>query len=368
MFESGGLEPDDRRSSWKQRWIDRAFLFSAALVAAFVFSLWLFRDQGFNDFGPANVEKMVYGGAQRPYSSRIFVPGVVHLALLPVPADLERRLDEVLARHPAVDGLSFVFDVSADFSTELLIVLFVEYVAILGFLIVLRRMTGVFLGYGPALQVIASLMCGLLLPLFFKHGAHLVYDLPALLFFAAGLLLLAERRWLPFYTVFVLGLLNKETMALMAVVFAATAWGDLTREKFLRHLSAQLSLTVLTRALAVWASEPAGPLRATSYLRDYLLDNLGRIWSSPVWYDYQSVAAIVFFGLLVIWDWPSKPRFLRRSMIVAIPLSIGYLRGGAWGEIRVFYEVFPIVFLLGFHSLSRAAGARGVTGAAEDAD
>ncbi len=47
---------------------------------------------------------------------------------------------------------------------------------------------------------------------------------------------------------------------------------------------------------------------------------------------------------------------LRSAALVALPLGVGFLMGGMWSEIRVFYEVFPVFFLLAYVNLLDGLG------------
>ena len=41
---------------------------------------------------------------------------------------------------------------------------------------------------------------------------------------------------------------------------------------------------------------------------------------------------------------------------MSLPLLAGYLKSGVWGEVRVFFEVYPFLFLMAYKNLCEILG------------
>ena len=68
----------------------------------------------------------------------------------------------------------------------------------------------------------------------------------------------------------------------------------------------------------------------------------------------SSLVMLASVGLLVFASLQDKPVFLRRALVVLPPLVLSYLCLGIYGEVRIFYEAYPILFLLAFHNVCAA--------------
>ena len=211
--------------------------------------------------------------------------------------------------------------------------------------------------WGGAVELLpgAALVC---LPVFYRYISY-DYDLPQLLLFSLGLLLLAKRRWGWFYAVLVLGALNKETTILLVMIHLLGHWKRMGRGALLGHAAAQLLIVAGVRGLlqfVLFADNPGAPAERW----------LGRNWemvSDPgswgflffhfAWVGRTSLIVptnfnVVFLLLvpLVCWRWSDKPVLLRRGLwigpvLVGLTFFLGFI-----DEMRDYYEVYPIVFLL----------------------
>jgi hypothetical protein len=312
---------------------------------------------GLNLFERARFLDLIYGRAHRPFVYRALVPWLVRGILAIIPRSLTYGLSELF-----VDALPIVGR-AADFLSwerqhlpEYAVTLGLIYLSIVGYLLALRWLVRQCYDMStpghPWLTDALPLLSLTVLPVFFKRGTHFLYDLPALFLFTLALACLRAHRLGAYYAVYVIGLLNKETMLLAGVammLWFAAQKGPRWRGRVMRHAMAHAALFAVVRLvlMIVYRDNPGEPAE----LR--LLDNL-IFYSYPYWFTaITSVGAVV---LLIGHDWQKKPLFLRLALWLTVPFFGLYLLAGSWGEIRVFYELFPIGYLLGVQTVAKVMG------------
>jgi hypothetical protein len=186
---------------------------------------------------------------------------------------------------------------------------------------------------------------------FFTHGY--VYDLTVLFLFTLELALLAHFRWWLFLLIFPLVCLNKETAFLLTLVFAVYFWRDgrLSRGRYLEALVFQGVVFVTIKLGLTWIfrNNPGAAMafHLSRHLRVYRQNPILTL-------AYGSFLALLTF--LTFYRWSEKPKLLLSGTLMSIPLSFLYLLGGWPFELRVFYEVYPVVFLLCAHSVALGLG------------
>jgi hypothetical protein len=62
--------------------------------------------------------------------------------------------------------------------------------------------------------------------------------------------------------------------------------------------------------------------------------------------------------LLMFYDFPNKPETLRRASIIIAPWFVLYMIGGVPRELRVMFEIMPLVAMLMYDSCVRMVLAR----------
>jgi hypothetical protein len=202
----------------------------------------------------------------------------------------------------------------------------------------------------PGAAVVAPLVATALLPyFFFDRGTHYLYDFSTLLVTTLALAFLAEGRLAAYYVVFALGTLNKETVLLMTLVFALVASERLPRRLLFQHAVAQLAFlaSVQWGLGRVFSGNPGGPIEW------HLLKNLRFMKAMP---GPSSLLMLASAPILIFVRLHDKPVLLRRALVILPPLVVSYLCLGIYGEIRIFYEAYPALFLLAFHNACAALG------------
>jgi hypothetical protein len=199
------------------------------------------------------------------------------------------------------------------------------------------------------------------LPVFLYHPTYVAlfypYDTPSMMFFTLGLILLYKRRWAPYYLLFAVATLNRETTCFLTFVYVFTAWGRDGKRALALHTAAQFAIWVgikyaLFRLYADNPSQPIatdGPFVNIAHLKDpsnylYILSNMGFLW----------VPVLLFWRKI-------QDDFLRRSLLVLVPYLAVQFLVGQYTELRGFGDVTPVVaaaFVVILKALFEDAGGR----------
>lgn len=318
-----------------------AYAFGALVVlAAFL------HQPGIEHYGPSELGRMVDGTASKPFVYRVLVPWTIRGAIELIPADIQHWLVDAGGRGRLAAALAFCDHVPARQCTAFLVATVIMYGALLGFCFALRQLLStVFVA--PRTFVSAVPLFGLaLLPPFFCYTSF-VYDFPALLLFTLGLSLMVRERWSAYLLVFVSACFNKETTVLLLVVFAVHFRERLARRSLLGVLAAQAVAFAVIKAGLAWTFHGNADVAV-----DHLGHNLNLLRACPP----STAVSWLTLVLLVVARWPDKPRFLKDSLWILVPLLGLTLFLGFLDELRDFYEAFPPVILLIAHSVAGLAG------------
>ncbi len=253
----------------------------------------------------------------------------------------DQRLAGIFARNP----------IDADYFSEYIIAAALLFTCLVGFAYAIRLLF-LRLYSGSALAAdLVPVFALLWLPVTFRE-ANLAYlhDFPTLLLFTLSLYLLVAQRWSAFYIVIALGCLNKETFILLTPIFAWYYLRRMPRTRLLQHSAAQLAIFAVIQAPLYWSFQH----NAGGQLEVHLLGhNLYVFRHLP----YDIISVLVLFVLLggLFHDWQHKPRLLKcglGALAIVLPLAMVF----AWiDELRAYYEFFPVVMLLLFHTFSKYA-------------
>jgi len=171
-----------------------------------------------------------------------------------------------------------------------------------------------------------------------------VYDLSTAMIFAFLFGFLARGKLKEYYLLFPLACLNRETTFLMVIFFAVYFVKRLGIRDWAGGVAYQGSVFTGIRSMIVKIFEE-NPGQ-TFYFQPWQV--LTKYWSHPI-------SSLVLFVLVAVtWyfvarRWKEKPVFLRSALAVMFPLQVVlHLALGAPYEIRVFAEVYPVVWLMMF--------------------
>lgn len=330
------------------RWMYRtAYLILLVGMSGLITGMFL-RSPGIIGDGRADFYHQIDGAASRPFVYRTLIPTTIRTLTAPINDETRQSLAEWGLNNSLVHE---VFSTSAwriDWLPEFAMASALMFLFLLAWLWSLNYLTtGIYSGnrYG----IDALIFLGLLgLPPFFT-ATNYIYDLPALFFFTLGLALMIRRQWIAYLIVFFLASLNKETTILLTMIFVLYFFNQerMNRREYIQWLVAQLLIFAVIRIILMvtFADNPGGALR-------FQADFNFRLFTMQT-YTLPEYFTWIGLGLLVFYKWREKPLFLRYGSTIIVPLLGLMLLFGIITETRVFYEIYPIVLLLIFHSISR---------------
>jgi hypothetical protein len=164
-------------------------------------------------------------------------------------------------------------------------------------------------------------------------------------FFATGWYLLLKRRWVLFYPLFAIAVLNRETCLTLTGLYAFTAYRRVPMRTLLAHVVAQCAVWGAIKTGLWFAMAPHGhqlysdSLEKNRYTLTQLLGMRGDslkvvakflLWCGGLW------AALPFVT-------KDQPEPVRRSLWVIGPFFLGMVFVGTLREMRIYGELIPIV-------------------------
>lgn len=266
------------------------------------------------DLGPRNgLAALVAGTAERPFVYRVLAPWLVR-SLIAIPGVGIPQAAELLI------GLSFI-----------------------GWLWALRWLAQL---VTPDSAMVATVAAVGPVGLLFVSGGY-VYDPLTLALFTLALAMLARKHWVAYCLFFPLLVLCRETAILLTAVYGVWAWPRVSRRDFAADLGFQLVMFVFVKlllAIAFVGNRGAAlefnlPAHV-AFLQDYPLPN--------------ALALSVYGACLAaaLWRWRAQPPFLRAAAVVLPLMFIAYWSAGYPGEIRVFLEAYPVLYLLTWSAIA----------------
>lgn len=292
-----------------------------------------------------NLFDFLTGTAHRPFAYRVlpallvrFAADGLHLpALIAFAPELLRQKLAGLCLHAATRPLSGCQDVAAYFA--------VAWAAFTGFLL-LTYASAQALFRTPVASLLAVLLAFFVVDAVLLQRLSHLYDF-FVLFDVAFLIYCLQRRWMLVYMLALpFAYLTKETLGLWAGVFFVVQLGHLPIRRNLLLLGMQVVVYVLLHAAVAWAF--AGNAGAG---HEYYLPEQIDFFTGSV--TFAILMPLLLAVLLTFHAFPLKHEVLRRTSVVLLPWFVLFMIGGLEREVRVMFEVLPVVILLAFDSLVR---------------
>jgi hypothetical protein len=322
--------------------------FAYAAAAFFVFAIWVWgadtEMQAVNGDRRSTLDGLIYGTAHNPFVQRVLVPFLTRTVNGAIPSGMREEIRAGLAANPKFQREAARLGWDLNFLPEYLIAFFFSFLALLLFPFILRALFGSLYDTDERLISIVPLASLFALPPFFFVGTHYIYDFPALLFFTLGLLLMVKRKWLPYYALFVVGCLNKETMILLLLPLALIYRNVLSRRQLGAHAAVHLLLFGLIKAslMLLYANNPGGAVEF------HLFGNISKLLMP---YSLGTLLMGTVVGVLIWFDFRAKHPVLRQAAWLLVPFLL-LMFCFAWiNEARDLYELFPIYVLLMAHTV-----------------
>lgn len=330
-----------------------AHLFVAVLIAAFVYLIFIILS-GVNTGSRTQTVDMVYGDAHKPYVYRALLPMTARVISELTPDQIRDDFNHHFAQTDFVNNIPRdIYAIDDNHLYEIFLVMLLMYLCLVGFIYSIRYMTAGVFEISKARNNIASLVAVLLLIQGLFYGY--IYDLSALFLTTLALGFLARGKLRYYIILFPFVTLNKETSILLTFVYWLHFRDMLDKRTFNTYLGLQIAIFLGIKGGLYWI------------FRDNLGDSL-EFHLPEHFIEYHRIFVkfphlMIYYLLLLIgtpaimaYRWEEKPIFLRRAILMFMPLFFLYLLFGYPFELRVFYEVYPVIFLIMLHSIGRLLG------------
>ena len=286
--------------------------------------------------------EMVYGTAWKPFVYRTLLPTSVRLVSEIIPESLHNVLTQKVENNNLMMLGLAKLKWESEYITEYLIAMILMYLSLLGFIYVFRKLFDEIYTSPLWFKNVISIILLFAIPAMFQPNySNYVYDFPALFLFTLGLLFLRQRKWIHFLILFLIACFNKETIILLTMIFIIHFYNDreITKKFYYQFIAVQLLIFGIVKFLLfiLFFDNPGGFVEFHLVDRNYLLFN-GYSLATFV------VLLIIIFSIFNRWD--EKPKFLKNSLWIGLPLLILTLLFGFFDELRDYYEVFPVIILL----------------------
>lgn len=286
--------------------------------------------------------EMVYGTAWKPFVYRTLLPTTVRIISEVIPESIHETLTEKVesSRFLMLALEKLIWE--SEYITEYLIAMILMYLSLLGFVYAFRKLFDEIYTTPLWFKNVISIILLFAIPAMFQPNySNYVYDFPSLFLFTLGLLFLKQRRWTQFLILFLIACFNKETIILLTMIFAIHFYNDkaIGRKFYYQLIAAQLLIFGFIKILLfiLFFDNPGGIVEFHLIDRNYLLFN---------GYSLATFVVLLIIILSVFSRWNEKPKFLKDSLWIGIPLLILTLLFGFFDELRDYYEVFPVIILL----------------------
>ena len=303
-----------------------------------------------NGYERAMFPEMIYGTAWKPFVYRTLLPTTVRLISEVIPEEIHTELTLKVNENVFLPRVLEKFKWESEYITEYLIAILLMYFSLIGFVFAFRKLFDEIYSSAEWFKNLISIIMLFALPTMFQYYSY-IYDFPTLFLFTLGLLLLKQRNWNYFLVLFFIACFNKETIILLTLIFAIHYYKDdeVNRKLYYQLMAFQLIIFAGVKILLhfLFINNPGGFVEFHLFDRNYLL--------------FNGYALITFVVLLIIIlsvysKWSEKPKFLKDSLWIAVPLLILTLFLGFFDELRDYYEVFPVVVLLISFNIAKILG------------
>lgn len=326
------------------------FLLSLYVMIHFVVNSRSFGDE----FHRLRYEDMLKGTAWNPFSYRVLIPKLTIAVRDMTPAIVQMEVAEdirsglkdnaFIARYmpqliKAYEGATF----------EKCITTLWNYLFLFGYAWLMFLLAKELFSDDYAIRWFAPIFGMLVVPSFSWQWVY-IYDIPILCLSAACYYVLLTKQYGLFIPLFALATLNRETSIFIGIFFVI--------HYFRRMPAAHYWLMVALLALVY------SVIRITLYYASvdnagwFMEDNLVRMLSHDVFSksNYARLLMIATGFFLLTYQWMEKPAFLKCGLWILPIFYVAYIKAGYPGEYRVFYDIMPLLVLLGTHTLIAGTG------------
>lgn len=351
--------------SWLYRLYDnrKCLIFAVLYALISVYALAHFVSSSYlgDRYDSTAFNAMIDGTAKKPFVYRVLMPTLTRAVVDSTPKSWKEAINYEVQSWVAspktsytrqtMPWLVYTYDVRDPYPR--LVCTFLIYLALIGYAVVLYRLAAVLVPGDEPLRRFAPIFGMLAISAFSKPWQY-IYDIPVLFLSASCFYFLYISRIKPYLVCFVLACLNRETSIFILLFFAIWSYGRMPRTSFIALCAVQAVLYVFIKIALTYAyMDNSG---------DFLEYNLSRVLRLDIFERADHMRIFVVCGLffLLTYRWKDKPLFLRTGLFVLPVMYVGYFFYGNGGEYRVFFDIMPLLVLLTTHTLTEAAGFRGL--------
>ena len=326
------------------------------LIACVIFSL------GFtycyflytHDYPPGSYERIAKFEADKVFQTRLLVTTVANLL------------------EPTIPLLRWAFQWAVPYPINYEVVLQLINAVSLTTLILLIRPLAEVLGYET--KPVTSLL--ILVPLSWNYigingfidgaGLYYPYDIPSLTFFAAGIILFLQKKWLWFYPVFILACLNRESACfislggfLLSLKLGKSSFTE-TLNSNKRLIPQVLAQAVIWLALRIILSYAFRNNPGEFFEKPHsMIDFIYKMWSGEVHWamDNPRWFLTLFAGIWIIpfIYWKNLNQSAKRFLLLGIIYLLALVFRSNMMEVRVYNELNIIVTICALCALTPIA-------------
>ena len=260
----------------------------------------------------ATLEKLTSFTANRPPQLRVLVPALVYFIRDYVPIEL-RHLYLIITF-----GFSLV-----------LLYAFRNFIRIF-----IQDKTADF--YALVLIYTLTFNYAALNPIFYPS------DIPSILFFTVGLVLILKRRWMWYYILFPIAVLNRETISFLSIALVFLLYKKVPFIQLVIHSVVQFVIWMGIKLLLahIFRDNPGHEFRFTYIENFWVIVSIFK-------FNLPLLARLLIFGLiwtLIPYGWREIPSDLKRLLLVFVPFVIIIFTIGCFiDEIREYCEMNVVI-------------------------
>ncbi len=313
-----------------------------ALIVLFCFGIFVFfvYQSEVNLPIVISFDDMLTGEGRRPYVTRVLVPWLTRGIAVLSPTSLHLVVETLIESNGIIGWLLREYWTPANYALEAMISLGLQLISLLGFAFTIRSLLNEVFIFPRHFVEIYSLVAlvGLFPMLFFGY----IYDFTSLFLSTLGIYLIVLQKKYGFLLVLMLAAINKET-AIILIVPAILLWWDWplpSLRKIILGSLANLFAYLLIRSPITWLfwHNPGS-------IVEYRLPDHLKIFEN---YPVVTILSIALIGSL-IWlsfrNWRNKPAIIILGLLPSFGLLVLWLFYGYPFEVRIFYEVYAVLFI-----------------------
>jgi hypothetical protein len=223
------------------------------------------------------------------------------------------------------------------------------YGCLWGYIWALRRLAAELFPGNAAITYMAPVF-GVLAISSFSFPFQYIYDIAVLFLSTACYYCLAARKWKTYFVFFFLACVNKETAIFIFLFSTIWFFRKMEWKMYVNFWVVQYLIYTIVRIFLLYEYIDNGG----EYLRNHLFRVLpGDLMSIS---KYDRILTLSFIFIMLSYKWPDKPDFLKCGLWLMPPMYLAYLLFGMPGEYRVFFDILPLLVMLGVHTLVAASG------------